>query len=104
MYLYQKALEKVIEDLKLKNYKILPFEFLYISKFEKVPVIYQSTKKWLERAKNGFITNLGYKYKGVGELLNEINWHFENNEFKVSKEIKENNFNLLLNDDLIKDE
>lgn len=84
----------------LKGYKLLPFEFLYISKFEKIPVVYKVPTKWHKAAKQGFILN-GWKYKGLNELINEIKWHIDTNEFKLDKEVHNQNGKLILDDSII---
>lgn len=101
MYIYSEAVKKIKIDLDLLDYEILPFKFLYINKIEKIPVIYETTEKWLKWAKNGFKTKSGYVYKGVDELTDEIGWQFNNNEFKIPRQIKENDFNLFLNEEII---
>lgn len=99
--LYQIALEKIKKDLKVNNYTILPFEFVYISRFEKIPIIYQIGKKWEEASLNGFITNRGIKYPGLIDTLLQIEWHLDNDIYDVSKYIDENNGKIQLNSDII---
>jgi hypothetical protein len=99
--LYQIALQKIKKELKVEEYKILPFEFVYISRYEKVPIIYQMNEKWEKAALNGFITNRGIKYPGLLDTLTEIEWHLDNKIFDVSKYVDENNGLIPLNSDII---
>lgn len=99
-YLYQLAFEEFKKISKYKDYTLLPFQFLYISRFEKLPLIFEVSDKWLNAAKYGF-TFGSYEYKGIDKLTEEIKWHFKNNEFKLSKEIKESNGKIDLKGNLI---
>ncbi len=86
---------------KYKKYKILPFTFVYISKFENIPLVYEVDEKWHNASLNGFIKN-GFKYKGLDELIDDIEWHIDNQEFSLSREVIENNGKLILNSNIIK--
>lgn len=98
---YSLAFEKVCEDLKLKNYKLAPFEFVYISFKEQLPLIYEVTPKWHKSALKGFKTNNNYKYKGLYELIDEIYFHWKNQIYDLPMNIYENNGRVILTDDFI---
>ena len=100
--IYMKSFKFICEKFNLKGYKLLPFEFLYISTSEKIPFIFQVTKKWHKAAIQGFETNSGYKYRGLDELLDNIKWHLTTRVFDMSKDIYESKGNILINDDFIK--
>lgn len=95
--LYQKSFKEICKELKLENYKLLPFKFLYISSKEKVPLVYEFTPKWEEASFIGFKYNNVY-YKGINELILNIKWCWNNNQFTIPKEIIENNGLIKLND------
>lgn len=100
--IYIKAFNFICKKLGLKGYKLLPFKFLYISRYEKIPLEYAVTKKWHNAAIKGFITDSGYKYKGLDETIEDIKWHWKNKVFDLPKEVYESNGTKLLNDEFIK--
>lgn len=85
--IYCLAFEEICKDLNLKGYTLEPFEFIYISLKEKIPVSFVVSKKWHDAALQGFQTNGGYKYKGLYTLVDEIYFHWKNKVYDVSKEI-----------------
>lgn len=100
--IYEKALrEFVLTFENLEGYKIEPFKYIYIPTNDidnsKVFIL---TQKWINAAWNGFTTLSGYRYKGMNELIDEINWHIENQVFSESKDFY-NNPEIELNDDFI---
>jgi hypothetical protein len=98
---YQAGIEKIKKDLKLEGYEVLPFQFLYISRYEKIPLLYTVSQKWHDAALKGFYTQSGYKYRGLDEIIDDISWHWKNQKFDFSREIYEQNGSLTLNDDFI---
>lgn len=98
---YMKSAKTVQNNLKIKNYKLLPFQFLYISRYEKIPFIFEIGSKWHNAALNGFKTTNNYEYKGLNALLDEIKWHLNNKVFDLPKEIYEANGFMELKDDFI---
>lgn len=98
---YGLAFTQICEELGLKDYTLAPFEFLYISLKEKIPVSFIVSEKWHNAALNGFITSGGYRYKGLYELIDEIYFHWKNKIYDVPKEVYENNGRITLKDDFI---
>ena len=97
---YTKAFKHICKILKLKDYKLLPFQFLYIGRSERIPLVYTVSSKWHKAAIKGFnIKN--YKYKGLDELIEDVKWHFNKREFEIPREIYENQGNIILNDNFI---
>lgn len=99
--IYMKAFDFICEQLNLEGYKLLPFKFLYISRGEKIPLLYTVNTKWHEAAIEGFQTTEGYTYRGLDEILDEVEWHYDNNEFEVPKFMKESNGDISLDDSFI---
>lgn len=99
--IYMKAFKKICKDFNLKGYSLLPFQFLYISRFEKIPLLYTVTKKWHNAAINGFTTNSGYNYRGLDEILDNIKWHITNKIYNIPKKIHESNGSVILEDNFI---
>lgn len=98
---YQQAFEQICKDLGLEGYKLLPFQFLYISRFEKIPLLYTVPEKWSKAALNGFTTKSGYLYKGMNQIIDDITWHWTNQKFDLSRETYEKEGSLILKDDFI---
>lgn len=97
---YQLAYKDVIKQLKLEEYKLQPFEFIYISLKEKIPISFIMTDKWYQAALFGFkISN--HKFRGLYELLDEIYFHWKHNLYQLTKEMYENNGRIELKDDFI---
>ena len=73
------------------NYTILPFKYIYVSTSDySNPKTFILTNKWEKAAWNGFTTNSGYKYRGINELIDEINWHIKHQVFNETREFYEN--------------
>tara|TARA_R110000822_G_scaffold302649_2_gene426984 strand:+ start:32485 stop:33495 length:1011 start_codon:yes stop_codon:yes gene_type:complete len=98
---YTKAFKKFCEMQGLEGYKLLPFQFLYISRTEKIPLVFTVTRKWHKASLNGFKTAAGYRYRGLGELLDEITWHVDNQIFDTTRKITESKGALYLDDSFI---
>lgn len=98
---YMKAIDHIKEQLEISDYATLPFQFLYIGLREKIPVIYNVSDKWHNAALNGFKTASGYTYKGLEQLIDEIEYLWYNKVFDIPYEIYTNKGNLLLNDSFI---
>lgn len=99
--IYMKAFAVICEELGLKDYKLLPFQFLYIGRSERLPLVYTISQKWHDAAIKGFTLNGTYQYKGLDEVLEEIVWHWTNKVFDMPKSIYEGNGNIMLNDKFI---
>lgn len=93
--LYTYGVESIKEELNLQDYKVLPFEFLYIGRKEKLPIIF-STEGILEKATNGFEYN-GTSYRGINQVIDDIIWHFDANNYHLNRQIIENNGVIPLN-------
>lgn len=99
---YMIAIDYMKELLNVKDYKTLPFQFLYIGLKEKLPVIFDVTDKWHESALYGFETKSGYQYKGLEELLDEIEYHWYNKVFDVPYSIHKLQGQICLKDNFIR--
>jgi len=99
--IYKMALYNYAIDNNLEEYEILPFQFLYCGRYEKIPTFIEMSIKWEEASLNGFTTTSGYKYKGLYDLIDSIEWHWRNEVFNMSKEQFENNGLVKINDEFI---
>lgn len=97
---YTESFESVCEKLGLKGYKLLPFQFLYIGRSEKIPLLYTISDKWHNAATNGFNIKQ-YRYKGVNEIIKDVKWHYKHQMFDMPKSIHVNKGSIVLNDDFI---
>ena len=98
--IYTLAFEVVCGILNLRGYTLEDFEFLYISKKEKIPMLFKMSKNWFKAGLKGF--NIGkYKYKGLIELCEEVKWCVDNNEYETPKHIVESNGEVYLRDNFI---
>lgn len=98
---YQQAMEHIRKVMKLEKYDILPFKFLYISRFERIPLVYTVGDKWHNAALKGFTTSTNYRYRGLDEVIDDVTWHWIKQEFSLSKEAYEQKGSLTLKDDFI---
>lgn len=100
---YTNAFTQIAKDLGLENYKLAPFRFIFIGRFEKVPFVFEVTKKWHDAAINGFKTSSGYKYKGLSETVDEIYYHWFNKLYEFPMEVYKENGLIKLDDSFIKE-
>ena len=93
---YCKAIQYTFQDLQ--DY-VIKFQFLVVDTSPQGlnPLIYKISDKDLINAEFGFKTKLGYYYKGLDELVNEILWCQETQNWHISKAAYENNGILNLN-------
>ena len=93
---YYKAIQYTFQDLQ--DYTI-KFQFLVVDTSPQGlrPLIYKLSSNDLLNAEIGFKTKSGYYYKGLEELVNEILWCQETQNWRISKEAFENNGILNLN-------
>lgn len=99
--LYSIGAKAFKEKYDLKDYRLLPFEFLYISRTQRIPFIYEVPLKWNMAAVNGFTTTAGYRYKGLDQLLEEIDWHWTHKEFDLPMDMATAQGKIVINDDFI---
>jgi hypothetical protein len=98
--IYTLAFNTICSKLGLVGYTLDDFEFLYISKKEKIPILFKMSKNWFNAGIKGF--SIGkYRYKGLNEICEEITWCVKNNEYEIPKSIVESNGELYLKDNFI---
>lgn len=98
--IYTLAFDAICVKLGLIGYTLEDFEFLYISKKEKIPMLFKMSKNWIDAGIKGF--NIGkYRYKGLNEICEEIKWCVNNNEYEIPRAIFESNGELYLKDNFI---
>lgn len=77
---------------ELKHYKIEPLAFIALdSKGVSAPLLYETDEEWSRAAIYGFQTASGKKYKGVKEIVEDINHHLSTGNWTISKENYVNN-------------
>ena len=87
---YYKAIQYAFEDLQ--DYTI-KFQFLVVDTSPQGlrPLIYKVSNIDLSNAEFGFKTKSGYYYKGLDELVDEILWCQETQNWNISEKAFENN-------------
>lgn len=100
--LYQIAIKEFIyQNKELSDYKILPFKFLYCGRYEKIPTFIEVSNKWEDAALLGFETKSGYKYKGLYDLVDDIEWHWRSDVYGMSRNMYDSNGTITINDEFI---
>lgn len=84
---YMLAINEIKRILGVEDYTVLPFQFLYVSHTEKLPVLYEVDETWHNAALRGFTTKSGYNYKGLDELIELAQYHHKHKVFDLSKEL-----------------
>lgn len=98
--LYVIGMNLIKKEMGLEGYEVLPFQFLYIGRGERIPMIFDMTKKWQDASIKGF--NWGsYNYRGLDEVIDEVKWHFNNNQYELTREVYESNGRIDLPDNMI---
>ncbi len=84
---YCKAVSEWAKANKLETYHVLPMIFIVgdTSSNNRRPLVYHTSVTDLAKALSGFEVR-GVKYRGVDELVEDIAWAEENNEWKCSRE------------------
>lgn len=85
-YLYNEACKSLTFKGDLSGYLVLPIKFIVCDSINYLnPLVYQLTPNDLSDAYEGF-EHKGKSYKGVKELIDELNWAYENNIWNISKD------------------
>lgn len=84
--IYMLAADEIKAQLGVSDYETLNFQFLYIGKSEKIPVVFDITEKWHNAALNGFQTGSGYRYKGLNQLIEEVKYHHHHKIYDIPYE------------------
>lgn len=86
--MYSYILKTIVErDEYFKDFTILPFTFIYISKFIQKPILWVD-QNYLKEGKR--VDKYGTIYKDWRQLLKEFKWHKETGLFDYSIEVYEN--------------
>jgi len=86
--MYTLALQDLVNrNEELKGYEIAPFEFIYISRSRPTrPKIYDMHPMYIDMGINGWTSTLGITYIGIIKLIENYNWHLQNNILDISRE------------------
>lgn len=93
-YIYWKAVVNglKIENLDLTDFVVLPPTFIVADSTDfYAPILFETTDFDLMNAQNGWIDENHRYYKGVIEILKEINWHKENGNWGETPTLREKN-------------
>jgi hypothetical protein len=96
--LYRLALEYIaMNNPYFKDFTIANFKFIYISTMNtNYPLKWAMKDEKHYKTLVGWDTPSGYRYRGVLELIDEYKWRIENNIYDRSKEIVENNGDMII--------
>lgn len=83
-YILRRIMDK---DEYFKDFTLLPFTFVYISKFNQTPIIYEYDDAHVAGDR---IDRYGTEFKSWQTLLREFKWHRENQLFDYSMEVYAN--------------
>jgi len=76
---------------ELRDYKILPFQFLYISRERpEVPLVYELDEEAVSMYVEGYKDNRGQQRKGILDYLEDYKFHKETGIYDVTREEYEN--------------
>ena len=97
--LYREGIMAVIaNDFDLMNYKVKPFEFVYISKLNPGrPLIFTVSEDLHKACLNGFTDRYGYYHEGVWELLESYYFSVENNKADYTQDQQDNKGRMEMN-------
>lgn len=98
---YKEILRNIDKNLLKKNIILKNFKFIYKSRSEDNPYIFEVSEKWIRAGAKGFTSMNIYKYKGVEQLEEEILYHIKSNQYDYKMEYYVNNGHLKISDDLI---
>lgn len=95
---YHKAVTTWAKENEMGDYSVLPLTFVVgdTSSNNRRPLIYSTTLTDIDNGMNGFYIR-GNKYRGIAELIEDIAWAEENNEWKCSREAYLNKGKMKLN-------
>ena len=92
-YVYFKGTQSITEDVESEyyGYTVLPPKFIVSDSINYYqPLIYTLTEEDLKEAYEGFEYN-GWQYKGVKDIIIDLDWAMENNLWNISRENYLNN-------------
>jgi len=85
---YDIALQKWAKENDLMGYEILPMKYpVADTQNENMPLLYQLTTEDIRKAYSGFKLKGGNKWwPGLNECIEDIKWHIETGQWKISRE------------------
>ena len=83
--IYMMGLRVWADENGYGDYEILPFQYLVASSTDYTdPLIFQTSSSMVNEAINGF-TYRGRQFKGLDEIISEIQWAEENDIWRISR-------------------
>lgn len=92
-YYWYATLQSVKEDEDLKDYDVMPFEFVVISKKAlQHPFVFTTNYRLLECGKDGgHIKRWDTDVRGWRQLIKDLKWHEKEDKWDYPREVYENN-------------
>ena len=98
--LYTMAIRKLRDD-KYAVYKIEPFRFVFISRNDVYrPLVWRMSDKQMAATLTGF-TRRNKNYKGVQELIGDLDYYRKNQNLDYAKDVYDNNGEMLIDNEII---
>lgn len=97
--LYTTAIQSIIQTEKeFQGYVVAPFTFIYLSRVNPTfPLKFSMCIDYIEDVMTGFETRSGFTVRGILQLIDDVKWYRENNEFVFTRELLENNGTIKIN-------
>lgn len=97
-YYLQEGVYYLALNKEYPDYEIIPTKYILADSANQVaPVIAETNLDMTMEALHGFTSKSGKRYKGVYQLIEELEWHYENNIWNTSKSIEDNDGVIKLN-------
>jgi len=80
------------------DYLVKPFQFIVVQEADPMnPLVYTVSEPIINSGRDGFVEDSGKIYKkGYEQLIQEYEWHVNNNKFSYSKETYEQKGNIII--------
>ena len=94
---YYMNLRDWADNNKMGDYEIEAPSFIVAdSTLQVKPLIWDTTMQNVAEGYSGFETKNGYKYRGVEQLVRDIEWHIKMDDFAITKEAYEREGHMLI--------
>lgn len=95
--MYTIALKDFVQQNNLQEYEIMPFEFIYINRYNPyLPQLYTMSRDYIDDYIVGFKNKYGEWEKGIFSLIEDYKWYIKNNVYDMMRSLKENHGKTIL--------
>lgn len=90
-YYLQEAVYNLALQAEFPDFKIAPPRYILAhSANQLAPIIAETDEEMLRESINGFTTSSGKYYRGVYDLIDDLDWHYKNDIWDSTKKLVEN--------------